>query len=120
MEATKFALQWCEHLNKRVYGTYKFLEHNLRPVSRFSQMDLNIEEKEVFKFKVNFRLHKRNERWIVFPDQSISAEKATEWCKNWCEEKNKVVNGTYTFLKHNVKDGRDLVEVKFKVHFRNH
>lgn len=61
-EATAAAKKWVDEQNKVVYGHYTFIEHNVKVVPRISQR-INF-EKEVFKFKVHFRVTRRNTRWI--------------------------------------------------------
>ncbi len=61
-EATAAAKKWVDEQNKVVYGRYTFNEHNVKVVPRISQRIDYV--KEVFKFKVHFRVTRRNTRWI--------------------------------------------------------
>jgi hypothetical protein len=95
-DAERAAKRWCNDKNKIVYGTYTFLEHNVKPVPRVSQM-INT-EKVTLKFKVRFQVTKRNTRWINYTNSEVTAENAKEIAQQWCEEKNKIIYGTYTYI----------------------
>ena len=69
--------------------------------------------KEVFKFKVHFRVTRRNTRWIQFEKPSeVNIQNAKQMATQWISDKNKVTYGTYTYIEH------DIGKKAFRAHFK--
>ncbi len=55
---------------------------------------------------------------MFYKNQDLIPDIATILGKKWCEDKNKVVYGIYTFLEHNVTANRKKGEYMFRVHYK--
>ena len=105
---------WCEEQNKVVYGCYTYEANNAHRA-----------EKGNFKFRVHFRATRDrtkkavvaekaapqiapvkcidpNRRLVPFTHNNVTAANAEALASIWCDEMNKVVYGTYTFLRHHI------------------
>lgn len=100
----QWAMSWIEAKNKVVYGRYTFVE--------LAVMTDTSDNRQKYHLKVNFKVAKKNDRWIAFPNGGgLSPQEAKAYGLKWCAEQSEVVYGKYTYLESNKN--------MFKVNFRH-